>query len=133
MCGGFVANLVKNPVKTLSNAASRVEDIAKPLIKAQVNLATGNLPGAVKSGKEVAAQTLDTVDLGNIISKPKEIAPPSSPDIAAQSDQANSDAAALSAAYKSRRRRAGAYSLFQAGPVLQQLAGAAPKATLLGG
>lgn len=133
MCGGKIGQLVRNPVQAVKDSASRVVEIAKPAIKAQAQLMVGDLPGAVQSGKQATQQTLDTVGLGNLIGKPKEMEAVSAPDIAGQSDQANADAAALSAAYKSRRRRTGAYSLFQAGPVLQQLAGAAPKATLLGG
>ena len=133
MCGGFVGQLVRNPTKAISNAASRVDDVARATVQPVLSLAKGDFKGAVQDTKNLGKMTLDTVGLGGGGGN-KDAAPAvSSPDIAAQSDQANADASALSAAYKSRRRRTGAYSLFQAGPVLQQLAGAAPKATLLGG
>ncbi len=133
MCGGFVGNLIKNPVKATSNALSRVDDLARQSIKPTGKLLQGDFKGFVDEAKNMVKMTADTVGLGGGGGSKNDVPAPSSPDIAAQSDQANADASALSAAYKSRRRRAGAYSLFQAGPVLQQLAGAAPKATLLGG
>lgn len=133
MCGGFVGNLVKNPVKAVSNALSRVDDLAHATVQPVLSLAKGDVKGAVGDVKNLVKMGVDTVGLGGGGGN-KDAAPAvSSPDIAAQSDQANADASALSAAYKSRRRRTGAYSLFQAGPVLQQMAGSAPKATLLGG
>ena len=133
MCGGFVGQLVRNPVKATSNALSRVDDLARQSLKPTGALLKGDVKGFVNEAKNMVKMTADTVGLGGGGGSKGDTPAASSPDIAGQSDQAAADAAALSAAYKSRRRRTGAYSLFQAGPVLQQMAGSAPKATLLGG
>ena len=134
MCGGKVGQIVRNPVKAVSDSLSRVEDVFRATAKPVASLVKGDAKGALDDLKNLGSMTASTIGLGALVPKsPEAPPPPSSPDIAGQADQAAADAAAQSAAYKSRRRRTGAYSLFQAGPVLQQMAGSAPKATLLGG
>ena len=136
MCGGKVGQVVRNPVKAVSNSLSRVEDVFRATAQPVVSLVRGDAKGALDDLKNLGSLTADTIGLGAIVPKGNNNDAPQpapAPDIAGQADQAAADASAAAVEMKSRRRRRIGASLFQAGPVLQQLAGASPKATLLGG